>query len=56
MTKHSIFARKKCTFKICYSKKNVMQLKFIQALSEELMRQYGKRIPIVVIRPSVSKF
>lgn len=29
---------------------------FSKALSEELMRQYGQKIPIVVIRPSISKF
>lgn len=29
---------------------------FSKALSEELMRQYGEKIPIVVIRPSISKF
>lgn len=28
---------------------------FSKALSEELMRQYGNRIPIVIIRPSISK-
>lgn len=28
---------------------------FSKALSEELMRQYGQKIPIVVIRPSVGK-
>lgn len=28
---------------------------FSKALSEELMRQYGQRIPIVVIRPSVGE-
>lgn len=28
---------------------------FSKALSEELMRQYGKRIPVIVIRPSISK-
>lgn len=29
---------------------------FSKALSEELLRQYGDRVPIVVIRPSISKF
>lgn len=29
---------------------------FSKALSEELMRQHGQRIPIVVIRPSISKW
>lgn len=29
---------------------------FSKALSEELMRQYGQRIPIIVIRPSISRF
>lgn len=29
---------------------------FSKALSEELMRQYGDRLPIIVIRPSISKF
>lgn len=28
---------------------------YSKALSEELMRQYGDRLPIVVIRPSISK-
>lgn len=28
---------------------------FSKALSEELMRQYGERLPIIVIRPSISK-
>lgn len=29
---------------------------FSKALSEELMRQYGDRLPIIIIRPSIGKF